>query len=54
MDKEIICSFCGDPIEGFAIEGPTGSLICLDCVNILIQIVTDEAIQQQAGCSKIH
>lgn len=45
---ELTCTFCGEPLEGFAIESPTGAIICLDCVNVLLEIVTAEIVQQQA------
>ncbi len=51
---DLTCTFCGDPLEGFAIEGPTGAIICQDCVNILLEIVTAEVVQQQAKHATLH
>jgi len=36
-----LCGFCGDPIEaeGFRLMGPTGAVICLDCLNAILDVV---------------
>jgi hypothetical protein len=54
MEEELTCSFCSDPIEGFAVEGPSGALICWDCINTLLEIMTMEAVQQQAQHSTLN
>lgn len=52
--QEHTCAFCGDPAKGFVVEAPTGVLICVECINILLEIVIQEIVQEQARHSTLN
>ena len=53
-DEELTCTLCGDPVKAFAIEGPTGAVVCLDCLNTLFEMMTAEIVQQQSQHSTLN
>jgi hypothetical protein len=53
-EEKPICAFCSDPIEVFAVEGPSGALICMHCLNSLLEVMTLEVVRQQAQHSTLN